>query len=97
MGTLGKRWTVPRRRKTSAEIFKKHDHRIINLRYYVLRDKVIPYQCLKCGNTGDWEGRRLTLHLDHIDGDGTNCRKGNLRWLCPNCHSQTETWCVKKS
>ena len=52
----------------------------------------IPYQCQCCGNTGQWMGKSLVLQLDHIDGDNTNNELDNLRWLCPNCHSQTPTF-----
>jgi hypothetical protein len=34
----------------------------------------------------------LTLEVDHIDGDNKNNVRDNLRALCPNCHSQTDTW-----
>jgi hypothetical protein len=45
-----------------------------------------------CGLTGMWLGKPLTLHFDHINGDRRDHRLGNIRWLCPNCHSQTETY-----
>ena len=51
----------------------------------------------KCSVTNVWNGQTLVLHLDHIDGDNTNHRLENLRMLCPNCHSQTETYAGKKS
>ena len=41
-------------------------------------------------------GKKITLQLDHIDGDNNNNKLENLRFLCPNCHSQTETHSVKK-
>ena len=44
--------------------------------------------CELCG-IKDWEGQPLTLELDHIDGDNFNNSLGNLRFICPNCHSQT--------
>jgi len=37
-------------------------------------------------------GRALSIHLDHINGAGDDYRLDNLRMLCPNCHSQTETY-----
>jgi transposase/5-methylcytosine-specific restriction endonuclease McrA len=51
-----------------------------------------PYLCAECGISGDWNGRALTLQVDHIDGQFWNCRAENLRFLCPNCHSQTPTY-----
>ena len=39
-----------------------------------------------------WCGKEITLELDHINGDNRDHRVQNLRLLCPNCHSQTDTW-----
>ena len=49
------------------------------------------YACLWCGLT-EWRGHPLVLHLDHINGIHNDNRFENLRLLCPNCHSQTETY-----
>jgi hypothetical protein len=32
------------------------------------------------------------LHIDHVNGDCTDHRPKNLRVICPNCHSLTETY-----
>ncbi|OIV36652.1 hypothetical protein BIV57_15120 [Mangrovactinospora gilvigrisea] len=56
-----------------------------------------PPVCEGCGNNGTWLGKKITLHVDHIDGDWLNCTAGNLRFLCPNCHSQTPTFGRSKS
>jgi transposase len=50
------------------------------------------YRCAECGVGDTWNGRPLTLHIDHIDGQFWDCRPDNLRFLCANCHSQTATY-----
>jgi hypothetical protein len=48
--------------------------------------------CAEC-NCGElYNGKKLVLELDHINGIPSDNRKENLRWLCPNCHSQTDTY-----
>lgn len=48
-------------------------------------------ECNKC-NITEWMGLPISLQLDHIDGNTYNNEPSNLRFLCPNCHSQTETF-----
>ena len=47
-----------------------------------------------CGICGlrEWRGTPLTLQLHHVNGDRVDNRLENLTLLCPNCHSQTDTW-----
>lgn len=51
--------------------------------------------CSACGIKPVWEGKVLNFHFDHINGNNKDNRLCNLRWLCPNCHSQTETYTGK--
>ncbi len=51
-------------------------------------------RCLHCG-IQNWQEKPIKLQVDHIDGHSNNNVRSNLRGLCPNCHSQTETYCGK--
>jgi HNH endonuclease len=53
---------------------------------------LLPNACNVCGVT-EWQGKPLVLELDHINGVSDDHRLENLRLLCPNCHSQTDTYC----
>lgn len=53
-------------------------------------------KCEVCGCSNEWNGSFLTLQLDHINGNHSDNRIENLRVICPNCHSQTETFGNKR-
>lgn len=74
------------------DILKKDcKHQRIVLRRYIIKNNLIPYKCAICGCT-EWQGKTLSLELDHINGINNDNRLENLRFLCPNCHSQTSTY-----
>jgi 5-methylcytosine-specific restriction endonuclease McrA len=54
------------------------------------------YRCMVCG-ISRWRGQPLSLHLDHLNGIRNDNRLENLRILCPNCHSQTGTYCKRNA
>lgn len=64
---------------------------IWRLKRRLLREGMLEYRCYLCGLT-EWNGKPITLQLDHINGARLDHRIQNLRLLCPNCHSQTETF-----
>ena len=51
-------------------------------------------KCLLCG-IKDWNDKPIKLELDHVDGNHQNNTEENLRYICPNCHSQTDTYKAK--
>jgi hypothetical protein len=52
----------------------------------------IPDKCGHCGLESSWNGKPLVLTPNHKDGNSKDNRSENLELLCPNCHSQTETF-----
>lgn len=84
------------RRKTADEILRilapgspRSSRRML---HRALQEKGMPYLCGACGTGPVWQGLPITLEIDHINGDRLDNRIGNLRYLCPSCHSQTGTF-----
>lgn len=83
---------VPSEKRMSAEqIMVKGVNRHREHLVRALEEKGIKYQCALCHLDPTWNKQPLTLDVDHIDGDHSNNEFSNLRFLCPNCHSQTPT------
>jgi Zn finger protein HypA/HybF involved in hydrogenase expression len=66
-----------------------------SLKKRLFDEKIKTKECEECG-INEWNGKSITLELDHINGDNTDNRIENLKILCPNCHSQTHTFRNKK-
>ena len=61
------------------------------LRRWYKKGEYTPYICSICGQEPIWQGKDLTLILDHINGSNHDDRLENLRWVCPNCNQQLDT------
>lgn len=61
----------------------------------IIQQKLIPYVCAICKCDPEWNGKTLVLQLDHENGVNDDHRIENLRFLCPNCHSQEDTYAAK--
>jgi len=83
-------------RKNDSDFLCRGKH----VKSQILRRLLMKYRqyiCEVCGNHGVHQDKKLVLQVDHADGDRLNNVLGNLRWLCPNCHSQTTTYGRQKS
>lgn len=96
---------VARRHGISSKRMREPDHDKVlsiktgrdgNIAKYLRKHSLMEEVCALCGGLPVWNGQPLTLQLDHIDGNPSDNRIDNLRWLCPNCHSQTPTFTNKK-
>lgn len=67
---------------------------ISRLNKRLIKEGYLKNECSIC-HISEWQGKKLSLHLDHINGIHNDNRLTNLRLLCPNCHSQTETYTGK--
>lgn len=68
----------------------KHSHATI--RRYIIGNNKVEYKCVYCGNKGVWMNKPLILTLDHANGNRMDNRLENLRFVCPNCDRQQDTY-----
>ena len=61
----------------------------------VIKEKLLEYKCQCCGLGDEWNGKPIVLQLDHINGVNNDHRIENLRFVCPNCHTQQDTYSAK--
>jgi len=64
------------------------------LKKRLIRENILIEKCNEC-EISHWQDKKLSLHMDHINGINDDNRLENLRLLCPNCHSLTPTYCGK--
>ena len=78
------------------DVFKKDSQvsqHCLRERYY--KNAYTEYKCAICGLLPEWNGKPLTLTLDHINGKNNDNELSNLRWVCPNCDRQLDTYGAK--
>jgi hypothetical protein len=87
-------------RRSATEILVRLERGSGRTKTFLLRralDEIgTPHLCTACGVADTWQGERLVLEIDHINGDRLDNRLDNLRYLCPSCHSQTGTFARRR-
>ena len=93
-GRSQEHWSRIAEKRNAAYKDKIMSSKYSDLKFEQLRKRVLIEQEGKCNCCGisEWMGKPLTLELEHKDGNHFNNQRGNLEMICPNCHSQTETW-----
>lgn len=64
---------------------------MFRLKSRLLREGLFEYRCYTCG-VEEWNGKDISLQIEHKNGNNRDHRLENLELLCPNCHSQTKTY-----
>ena len=87
-----------REKRTVENIFCEHSTATqATLRRWYTKGEYTEYKCAICGQEPIWNGKPLTMTLDHINGNNTDDRLENLRWVCPNCDRQLDTFGSKNA
>jgi hypothetical protein len=73
---------------------KHPQYQTFKLKNQLFKAGIFKNECSICG-INSWNGKSLNCELDHVDGNRFNHKIENLRIICPNCHSQTETFRAK--
>jgi len=84
---------IKMRKIHNQDVFiKDSSHPRHRVKERIMMEGLLPYTCCICKIEPLWQSKPLTLVLDHINGVNNDNRLQNLRFLCPNCNSQTKTF-----
>ena len=81
---------------SDEEIFKENSEysSMVSIKVKLINKYNWKSECSRC-KLSEWMGQKIPIEIDHINGIHNDNRIENLRFLCPNCHSQTDTYTGK--
>lgn len=90
------RWgrIVVRPRRWSVDFTLQRSRSRYTVKRKLLQAGNLQNACDECG-ISEWRGQVIAIQRDHLNGVRDDHRLENLRMLCPNCHSQTETYAAR--
>lgn len=87
--TWNKKWPTEKMLTAGSLISRR------SLKVRLLREGILKNECARCRQSPEWQGEKLVMVLDHINGISDDNQRENLRLLCPNCNSQQPTFSGK--
>jgi|688.fasta_scaffold975920_1 hypothetical protein len=92
-----KPWVAQDRKIPLREILdgQHPSYQTFKLKHRLFNEGIFSNTCSICG-ISEWNFKQISCELDHINGVSHDHTLQNLRILCPNCHSQTDTFRSKK-
>lgn len=93
----GKSFAQANKLPLSSVMIKNSSYSRSCLKRRLLKENLLENKCSECGLKDIWNGKPINMQIDHINGVADDHRLENLRMVCANCHSQTDTYAGKNT
>lgn len=93
----GKKFVKYNKLPLSSVMIKNSSYSRSCLKRRILKENLLKNKCSECGLENIWNGKPINMQIDHINGIADDHRLENLRMICANCHSQTNTFAGKNT